>query len=157
MRCLPRKTLRESESAWILLKSLVEAPLACPPSLLTITLLVCLRYRRLSLVPMETVEQVEGSTSSYDSRHGLLFNYPSSQSGKLVASKQDLASPIYKARDSRYYDPGSPHHFREVLSPQYYQPNLGVREEYSRPFHYVVVGHQREEVEGEYDTPHQVS
>merc|ERR1712212_1114078 len=37
-------------------------------ALLTITLLVCLRYRRLSLVPMETVEQVEGSTSSYDSR-----------------------------------------------------------------------------------------
>merc|ERR1712154_609042 len=60
-------------------------------ALLTITLLVCLRYRRLSLVPMETVEQVEGSTSSYDSRHGLLYsyNYPPSQSGKL-AGKQSL-------------------------------------------------------------------
>merc|ERR1712037_905372 len=88
-------------------------------ALLTITLLVCLRYRRLSLVPMETVEQVEGSTSSYDSRHGLLYSYsfPPSQSGK-----QGLA-PICKARDSRYHDPGSPYHFREVLSPQYYSPN----------------------------------
>ena len=122
-------------------------------ALLTITLLVCLRYRRLSLVPMETVEQVEGSTSSYDSRHGLLYsyNFPPSQSGKLGLA------PICKARDSRYHDPGSPYHFREVLSPQYYAPNPGVREEYSRPFHYVVVDHQREEVEGDYDTPHHVS
>ena len=121
-------------------------------ALLTITLLVCLRYRRLSLVPMETVEQVEGSTSSYDSRHGLLYsyNYPSNQSGKLVAANQGLAPNIYKARDSTYHDPGSPYHFREVFSPQYYPSNPAAREEYSRPFHYVVVN------QGEYHTPHQV-
>ena len=141
-------------------------------ALLTITLLVCLRYRRLSLVPMETVEQVEGSTSSYDSRHGLLYsyNYPTNQSGKLLAVQQGQA-PIYKARDSRYHDPGSPYHFREVFSPvQYYPSNPAVKEDYSRPFHYVVVDqgeyhapHQvvvnqrKEEDQGIYHTPHQVS
>merc|ERR1712227_477140 len=56
-------------------------------ALLTITLLVCLRYRRLTLVPVEAVDQVEGSTTSYDSRHGLLYNYnynyPATPTGKL--------------------------------------------------------------------------
>ena len=124
-------------------------------ALFTITLLVCLRYRRLSLVPVETVEQVEGSTSSYDSRHGLLYsnNYP--QPGKL-AGKHGL-TPIYKARDSTYPDPGSPHHFREIFSPhQHHAPNPTMREEYSRPFHYVVVEQQGEDLR-EYHTPHQVS
>ena len=131
-------------------------------ALLTITLLVCLRYRRLTLVPMEAVDhvdQLEGSTTSYDSRHGLLYsynyNYPATfLPGKLAAKKCE--TPIYRVRDSTNLDRGSPHqliHQGRILN-----PHRSAREMYSRPFHYVVVnGETQDYGEGLYQVPHQIS
>ena len=126
-------------------------------ALLTITLLVCLRYRRLSLVPMETVEQVEGSTSSYDSRHGLLYsyNYPQSQSGKLGGKQSLERQPSLgsSCRESQNYvftreKRGGSQIYRGT---EHYASSPIVRQEYSRPFQYVLVDR------GEYVTPHQYS
>ena len=127
-------------------------------ALLTITLLVCLRYRRLSLVPMETVEQVEGSTSSYDSRHGLLYsyNYPPSQSGKLGGKQSLERQPSLgsSCRESQNYvftrakGASSQQMYRGT---EHYASSPIVRQEYSRPFQYVLVDR------GEYVTPHQYS
>ena len=131
-------------------------------ALLTITLLVCLRYRRLTLVPMEAVDQVdqvEGSTTSYDSRHGLLYNYNYNYPatflpGKLAAKKCE--TPIYRVRDSTNLDRGSPHQL--IHQGRISNPHRSAREVYSRPFHSVVVnGEAQDDDEGLYQVPHQVS
>ena len=129
-------------------------------ALLTITLLVCLRYRRLTLVPMEAVDQVdqvEGSTTSYDSRQGLLYsyNYPATfLPGKLAAKKCE--TPIYRVRDSTNLDRGSPH---QLIHPgPISNPHRSAREVYSPPSHYVVVnGEAQDYDEGFYQVPHQGS
>jgi len=125
-------------------------------ALLTITLLVCLRYRRLSLVPMETVEQVEGSTSSYDSRHGLLYsyNYPNNQSGKLVGKQSLERQPSLgsSCRESQNYvftrEKREGSQQQMYRGTEHYASSPIVRQEYSRPFQYVLVDR------GEYVTPH---
>ena len=127
-------------------------------ALLTITLLVCLRYRRLSLVPMETVEQVEGSTSSYDSRHGLLYsyNFPPSQSGKLgvkqsLERQPSLGSSCRESQNYVFTREKRDSHQQIYRGTEHYASSPIVRQEYSRPFQYVLVDR------GEYVTPHQYS
>jgi len=127
-------------------------------ALLTITLLVCLRYRRLSLVPMETVEQVEGSTSSYDSRHGLLYsyNYPPSQSGKLggkqsLERQPSLGSSCRESQNYVFTREKRDSQQQIYRGTEHYASSPIVRQEYSRPFQYVLVDR------GEYVTPHQYS
>ena len=128
-------------------------------ALLTITLLVCLRYRRLTLVPMEAVDQVEGSTTSYDSRHGLLYSYNYNYSATFLPRKvaaKKCETPIYRVRDSTNLDRGSPHQLihQGCIS----NPHRSAREVYSRPFHYVVVnGEAQDYDEGLYHVPHQGS
>ena len=126
-------------------------------ALLTITLLVCLRYRRLSLVPMETVEQVEGSTSSYDSRHGLLYSYNYPQPGKLVGKQSlerqpSLGSSCREGQKNYVFTRekrGSGQQmYNRGSSEQHYASSPIVRQEDSRPFQYVLVDR------GEYVTPH---
>ena len=127
-------------------------------ALLTITLLVCLRYRRLSLVPMETVEQVEGSTSSYDSRHGLLYsyNFPPSQSGKLggkqsLERQPSLGSSCRESQNYVFTREKRDSQQQIYRGTEHYASSPIVRQEYSRPFQYVLVDR------GEYVTPHQYS
>merc|ERR1712223_1690215 len=128
-------------------------------ALLTITLLVCLRYRRLTLVPMEAVDQVdqvEGSTTSYDSRHGLLYsyNYQASQSGKLpgrqsLDRQSSLGSSCREGQNfvfTREKKGGTAQIYKGTEQPCASTPI--VRQEYSRPFQYVLVDR------GEYVTPH---
>ena len=125
-------------------------------ALLTITLLVCLRYRRLTLVPMEAVDQVEGSTTSYDSRHGLLYsyNYPASQTGKLpgrqsLDRQSSLGSSCREGQNfvfTREKKGGTAQIYKGTE--QHYASTPIVRQEYSRPFQYVLVDR------GEYVTPH---
>ena len=125
-------------------------------ALLTITLLVCLRYRRLSLVPIETVDQVEGSTSSYDSRHGLLYSYPPYPQSAKLGGKQSLErqpSLGSSCRESQNYvftreKRGESQIYRGT---EHYASSPIVRQEYSRPFQYVLVDR------GEYVTPQQYS
>ena len=130
-------------------------------ALLTITLLVCLRYRRLTLVPMEAVDQVdqvEGSTTSYDSRHGLLYsynyNYSASQTGKLpgrqsLDRQSSLGSSCRESQNfvfTREKKGGTAQIYKGTE--QHYASTPIVRQEYSRPFQYVLVDR------GEYVTPH---
>jgi len=125
-------------------------------ALFTITLLVCLRYRRLSLVPVETVDHVEGSTSSYDSRHGLLYSYNYPQPGKLVGKQSlerqpSLGSSCREGQKNYVFTRekrGSQQMYNRGSSEQHYASSPIVRQEYSRPFQYVLVDR------GEYVTPH---
>ena len=126
-------------------------------ALFTITLLVCLRYRRLSLVPVETVEHVEGSTSSYDSRHGLLYSYNYPQPGKLAGKQSlerqpSLGSSCREGQKNYVFTRekrGSVQQmYNKGSSEQHYASSPIVRQEYSRPFQYVLVDR------GEYVTPH---
>merc|ERR1712088_561524 len=127
-------------------------------ALLTITLLVCLRYRRLTLVPMEAVDQVEGSTTSYDSRHGLLYsyNYPASQSGKLpgrqsLERQPSLGSSCRESQNYVFTREKRASQQQIYRGTEHYASSPIVRQEYSRPFQYVLVDR------GEYVTPHQYS
>merc|ERR1712012_1170556 len=119
-------------------------------ALLTITLLVCLRYRRLTLVPVEAVDQVdqvEGSTTSYDSRHGLLYNYnyTASQTGKLpgrqsLDRQSSLGSSCREGQNfvfTREKKGGTAQIYKGTE--QHYASTPIVRQEYSRPFQYVLV------------------
>merc|ERR1712083_1028665 len=121
-------------------------------ALFTITLLVCLRYRRLSLVPVETVEHVEGSTSSYDSRRGLLYSYNYPQPGKLVGKpsleRQPSLGSSCREGQKNYVFTREKQMYNRGSSEQHYASSPIVRQEYSRPFQYVLVDR------GEYVTPH---
>ena len=98
-------------------------------ALLALSLLVCVRYRRLSLLPTTSPEVLgseHGSTSSYSSDQRLLYAYEYADPAKLVPSHNTSKAPIYR--------------LPALKSEQHYASSPVVRPEYSRPFNYVVVG-----------------
>ena len=115
-------------------------------------------YAAHSPPPSICADQVEGSTTSYDSRHGLLYNYnynyPASQTGKLpgrqsLDRQSSLGSSCREGQNfvfTREKKGGTAQIYKGTE--QHYASTPIVRQEYSRPFQYVLVDR------GEYVTPH---
>ena len=147
--------------------------------LMAITMVVCLRYRRLA-IPTEVVDAVgseQGSTSSYSSGHRLLFargeehHYASSPVVRGEYRSAGRSAGEYRGAGGRgEYRPGNKQEFNQIMKQEYspnkkqeynptkqeYNPmkqeyNPTMKQEYSRPFNYVVMGRSEE---GEYDAPH---
>ena len=128
--------------------------------LMGITMVVCLRYRRLA-VPTEVVDTVgseQGSTSSYSSGHRLLLtrgeehHYASSPVLRGEYRSAGRSAGEYRGAGGRGEYMGEYRHaMKQEYNPMKQEYNPTMKQEYSRPFNYVVMGRSEE---GEYDAPH---
>merc|ERR1711890_124570 len=135
-------------------------------SLLAITLLVCVRYRKLTLLPspltvdtVDTVDSEHGSTNSYSSAHRLIYTYHYPGQAKEVLTgnhgKGDsdpgqhyASSPVvrgdYNPSARGIYSPIVREDYSQVARGDYSHVARGdyrpmARGDYSKPYSYVVV------------------